>query len=80
MSVLLVLCSKREVQESLVKEWLEEDVVWPNSKGHIPAPSGNDWRRSPAQYVHPLKSVSLFVPKRVLDKRGLFIMDKVKLR
>ncbi|CAL8377826.1 unnamed protein product [Boreogadus saida] len=30
---------KREVQESLVKEWLEEDVVWPKSRGHIPAPS-----------------------------------------
>ncbi|CAL8377867.1 unnamed protein product [Boreogadus saida] len=30
---------KRDVQESLVKEWLEEDVVWPKSRGHIPAPS-----------------------------------------
>ncbi|CAL8385454.1 unnamed protein product [Arctogadus glacialis] len=30
---------KRDVQESLVKEWLEEDVVWPKSRGHIPAAS-----------------------------------------
>ncbi|XP_059932591.1 mucin-3A-like [Gadus macrocephalus] len=30
---------KRNVRESLVNEWLEEDVVWPKSRDHLPAPS-----------------------------------------
>ncbi|CAL8376386.1 unnamed protein product [Gadus morhua 'NCC'] len=30
---------KRNVRESLVNEFLDEDVVWPKSRDHLPAPS-----------------------------------------
>ncbi|CAL8377861.1 unnamed protein product [Boreogadus saida] len=32
--------SKRDVRESLVNEFLDEDLVWPKSRDHLPAPSG----------------------------------------
>ncbi|XP_059932590.1 mucin-12-like [Gadus macrocephalus] len=31
---------KRDVRESLVNEFLDEDLVWPKSRDHLPAPSG----------------------------------------
>ena len=47
-----------------MKEWLDDDVVWPNSKGNLPAPSGTDYED------HQKSVLSLYLYRNMFEIKG----------